>query len=377
MKQIKNITKVNNLRALLALTKISFLRSLRNPSSLFFNFFFPFIFIALFGVLGEGSKTYTIGIRPSSVKTGPVYETLKTINVFKLDTEFTDAQLDDKLKKGQIPVALTIKENGEIQVAPNVKMPKYDLLIETSKGSPMDVGVISPILEKVVDKINNPEQQNQTKLIEVKQVSVEGRQYKQIDFILPGQLAFALLTNALFGISFTFISMRKELIFKRMFASPINRWIILFAEALAKFITAMLQALIIILVGHFVFGFTLANGITTLLDMVVLSMIGIFVFLALGIITSMLGKTEDAVSPIANLIMMPQLFLSGAFFPIEQFPAFLQTIAKVLPMTFLNEAFKKVAFEGAPLTDTMPQILGLFIWGAILYLIGIKMFKWE
>jgi len=135
--------------------------------------------------------------------------------------------------------------------------------------------------------------------------------------------------------------------------------------------------LIILLVGYFAFKFTLANGVITVLSILALSFIGMVTFIAFGLLIPSLAKTEDAVTPLAQLIMMPQLFLSGAFFPIDAFPAFLQPIAKIMPMTFLNEAFTKVAFEGAPLSDTLPQILGLLVWDVVIYLLVIRLFKWE
>jgi ABC-2 type transport system permease protein len=74
---------------------------------------------------------------------------------------------------------------------------------------------------------------------------------------------------------------------------------------------------------------------------------------------------------------MPQLFLSGAFFPLESFPAFLQPIAKIMPMTFLNDSFKMVAFEGVSIVETLPKLGGLLLWGVGIYLIVLFTFKWE
>jgi ABC-2 type transport system permease protein len=48
-----------------------------------------------------------------------------------------------------------------------------------------------------------------------------------------------------------------------------------------------------------------------------------------------------------------------------------------MPMTFLSEAFKKVAFEGLSITSTPPEIGALLIWSAIMYLVVIKTFRWE
>jgi ABC-2 type transport system permease protein len=351
--------------------------SLRNPTSLFFNFFFPFIFITIFGLLNLGSTKFDVIVKPNSIKTGIVYEALQKIDALNLITDKSEEQIQDGLKKGEIAVALDVQETGTVTIAPGVNMPVYDVNLVSSAGAPQAAGSIASIVNAVVGQINASVSQNAPKIVNETQSVVEGRKYQQIDFILPGQLAFALLSNALFGISFTFMMYKKNLVLKRYFATPVRKFNILGAEVLSKTLIAILQSIIIIAAGYFLFHFTLANGWITVLNMLVLSLIGIIVFLALGLLTVSIAKNEDSLTPIAQLFMMPQLFLSGAFFPIESFPKMIQPIAHVLPMTLLNEAFKKVAFEGVALSATLPQIGGLLAWGVGIYILVLLLFKWE
>lgn len=371
--------KPSQLRAFFALTKASIISSLRNPTSLFFNFFFPFIFIVIFGMLGQGERNYQVAIRPESLREGPIYEVVSNVEVFKVLLDENNQTIDDKLSKGQLSTAITITRNqaqSQTQDSRGVS-PMYFLKIESSAAAPQDAFTISSILDKAVMELNTPADGEIAKLVEVTQISIEGRKYEQIDFILPGQLAFALLTNALFGISFTLVSLKKELVLKRMFATPVSKSTLMLSEVGSRVIIALIQTLVIVLVGHFAFNFTLANGLTTLLSIMILSLFGIITFIAFGIFAASVSKSEESVSPIANIIMMPQLFLSGAFFAIEAFPNFLQPIAKILPMTLINDAYKKVAFEGVALSETMPLIVGLMVWAVAIYIIDAKLFKWE
>jgi len=294
-----------------------------------------------------------------------------------LVTDKSEEQIQEGLKKGQVAVAMDIQETGSVNIAPGLDMPLYDVHLDSSAGAPQAAGSITSIVNAVVGQINASMSQNALKVVNETQSVVEGRKYQQIDFVLPGQLAFALLSNALFGISFTIMMYKKNLILKRFFATPVRKFNILGAEVLSKTLIAILQSLIIIAAGYFLFHFTLANGWVTVLSMLVLSLVGIIVFLAFGLLAASIAKNEDSLTPITQLFMMPQLFLSGAFFPIENFPKFIQPIAHVLPMTLLNEAFKKVAFEGVALSATLPQIGGLLAWGVGLYILVLILFKWE
>ena len=119
------------------------------------------------------------------------------------------------------------------------------------------------------------------------------------------------------------------------------------------------------------------NGVITFLNMMVLSVIALSVFLGFGFVVSGIAKNENAVPPIANLITLPQFLLAGTFFPISNFPEWLQPVSRALPLTYLNEAMRKISFEGANLFDVRYDILILLLWGVVVYAIAVKVFKWE
>jgi len=96
-----------------------------------------------------------------------------------------------------------------------------------------------------------------------------------------------------------------------------------------------------------------------------------------GFIVSGIAKNEGSIPPLANIITLPQFLLAGTFFSIEVFPRWLQPICKILPLTYFNDAMRKIAFEGAHLVDCWQQIGILLIWGVIVYMAAIKIFRWE
>ena len=48
-----------------------------------------------------------------------------------------------------------------------------------------------------------------------------------------------------------------------------------------------------------------------------------------------------------------------------------------MPLKHLNDAMRNVAFEGAHLNDCLKQIGVLALWGVVVYVIAIKVFRWE
>jgi ABC-2 type transport system permease protein len=240
----------------------------------------------------------------------------------------------------------------------------------------MDKGnILKSILNEISFNLNT--QNLKPTVTEIKATTVTGRLYRTIDFILPGQLGFSLLSTGVFGTAFVFFSLRQNLVIKRFFATPVKRSSIVLGEGIARIGFALLGALFIILIGHFFFKFTLINGATTVFNMLLLATMGVIVFMGFGFVVSGLAKSESTIPPISNIITLPQFLLSGTFFSIDAFPSWLQPISRALPLTYLNDALRKVAFEGAGLWDVKHQMLIMLIWGVVIYAIAVKTFKWE
>lgn len=368
--------KYSQVRAMLAITKASLRAIFRSPSAVVFSFVFPFVFILVFGFIGNnsGAVVYKIVIDKDCDTSNVFYDSLRASKRIRIVSFSTESELQDNIVKGRIAGILKISKSEK-------ENPQYNYTIISSNASDDKWPQLLPILEGIVNKVNNNKYPGRPTFAvadfnyerDIKQV----REYKTIDFILPGQLGFSLLSSGVFGVAFMFFNLRNTLVLKRFFATPVSRTYIVLGEALSRVIFQMLTAIVIILVGRFMFGFTLINGFTTLLEMLVLSFIGLLVFMGFGFIVSGLAKNDSTIPPFANLITLPQFLLGGTFFSVEVFPKWLQPISNALPLTHLNTAMRSVAFEGQNLWDVRTEMGILLLWGIAVYIVAIKVFKWE
>jgi ABC-2 type transport system permease protein len=369
----------SNTKATLAIARASFRSILRSPSAVVFTLAFPLIFIIVFANIGGGGMSIDVGVAKGSDTSAnnPVYTALKKNKIMHLINDQTTDEMSKNLAKGNIDAILDLKP-----FAPPASMTVH---VQYSKASGDKGSVLKSALNNIFYRIQSEELkriQSYTtvqvpKLIDLKEETISGRPYKYIDFILPGQLGFSLLSSGVFGTAFVFLSLRLTLVIKRFFATPVKRYSIVLGEAIARLAFSLLGSLFIILVGHYMFGFTLIHGVTTVLNMLVLSAIGLIIFMGFGFTVSGIAKNESSVPPLSNIITLPQFLLSGTFFSITAFPTWLQYISKALPLTHLNDAMRKVAFEGAGLGDVTHQLLILFAWFIGIYAIAVKTFKWE
>jgi ABC-2 type transport system permease protein len=360
-----------------AITKGSLRAITRSPSAMIFSFIFPFIFILVFGFIGGSGpmQSFKVVIDKKSDTTNLLFSTLKSMPTIKFMDYASENEMNADLQKGKIAGVLLIMKNEALANNP------YSISLKSTSSSNDKWPQLKSMLENTINQISNGVYKDRKSYVgfefnvatDIQQV----REYKTIDFILPGQLGFSLLSAGVFGVAFMFFNLRNTLVLKRFFATPISRIFIILGEGLSRVIFQMITAVVIIAAGYFFFGFTLVHGAVTFLEMLVLSFIGLIVFMGFGFIVSGVAKNDSTIPPFANLITLPQFLLGGTFFSIDNFPKWLQPISRALPLTHLNEAMRKIAFEGQGLWQVKNEIGVLLLWGVVVYFVAVKVFKWE
>jgi ABC-2 type transport system permease protein len=319
-------------------------------------------------------RTFRIVIDNNADTSNDLFNVLKNDKAIKIMRYESQEDMKLDLQKGRIAGIIMIKKN---EGAPN----PYSISLKSTTSSNDKWPQLKSLIESKINEVSNKNYAGRPTFAsfdfdyrtDIQQI----RQYKTIDFILPGQLGFSLLSSGVFGVAFMFFNLRNTLVLKRFFATPISRTFIILGEGISRVIFQMITAIVIIGVGYFFFGFTLVNGLQTFLEMLVLSFIGLLVFMGFGFIVSGLAKSDSTIPPFANLITLPQFLLGGTFFSVDNFPGWLQPISKILPLTHLNTAMRNVAFEGQSLWGVRSEIGILVLWGIVVYTVAIKVFKWE
>lgn len=366
-----NNQKYNQFRAMMSIARASFRSITRSPSAVVFTIAFPLIFILVFGFINGGNIHLNVALAKDSDLSGPVYQGLITNPAFGVIHDMPESEQQDLLKKGKLDAVIKIIKNNAD------RKPTYEVQLSTSLASREKGIIVRSMLEHLIDKYNL-EAAAVTQPSAMLTVSeIKGKAYKTIDFILPGQLGFSLLSSGVFGTAFVFFNLRQTLVIKRFFATPIRKPFIVLGEAMSRLVFALLGAAFLITLGHFAFGFTLIHGLTTFFTMLGLCALGLIVFMGFGFVVSGIAKNETLIPPLANIVTLPQFLLSGTFFSIDNFPAWLQPVCKVLPLTYLNDAMRRVAFEGADLHQILLPLGVLILWGVLIYAVAVKVFRWE
>jgi len=371
--------KYSQFKAFLAILKASFRSILSNPSALVFSFLFPVIFIFIFGSFGKaGGAVYHIAISDNADTSNEVFDSIKInplvkITYFKNADGSTDFKARQKaLERGNISAIVTIKRNNDS--ASNNRFLILDTLTNASGNAVVALQQIFSSITNATSHKGEVQQANATVHAYVYSI----REYRNIDFVLPGMLGFSILFSTLFGISFIFFQFRQQLILKRFYATPVSKINILLGIGISRLVFQLVNVVMLIALGYFFMQFTLVHWFATFLEMTLLTIFMLLLLLGVGLIFSSIVKSDTSIPLFINLFAFPQMLLAGTFFSIDVFPNWLQIICRYgLPLTQYNDAMRKISFTGLHLWDCGKELGILAIWMVIIYVITIKVFKWE
>ena len=141
-----------------------------------------------------------------------------------------------------------------------------------------------------------------------------------------------------------------------------------------RLLIAIVQAVIIVAVGTLAFGVEVTGPLVLIAFFIVL---GALAFLALGYVIASFATTEDSANGLTSMIQFPMMFLSGMFFALDQMPGWLQSIARLIPLTYLADALRQVMVDGtafAPLTTCAAVLLG---WLVVCFAVASRKFRWQ
>jgi ABC-2 type transport system permease protein len=363
----------SQLKAAFAISKFSLLATIRSPTSIVFSLLFPIIFIVVFGSINVGKvPDQKLAITQGCDTANMVFKAIKSIPGIVFSNSLSPSALQEALKKGQIAAALNIHADNAANQPPH-----YVITLLASPSSGDRVDLLKTQIGQAVDQIDHKVFPANASVAKVVVTQAPGRVYRNIDFILPGQLGFSLLMAGVYGSSFLLFSLRKNLVLKRLRATPVKRRSIIAGEMLSRLFFHVAGFIVMVALGYCVFNFTLINGIETFFEMLVFSLFGLFIFMGIGFIISGIVQNENSIAPIANTIVLPQILLCGLFFPIQNYPHWMEQFCSILPLTLFVDGLRKIAFEGTHLWELPLTIGGLVVWNLIICPLSVKSFKWE
>ncbi|MFT4888078.1 MAG: ABC-2 type transport system permease protein [Pseudohongiellaceae bacterium] len=342
---------------------------LRDRQSIFFSLFFPIIFMTVFGFVDRSSVgTINIGIINESADSSAIEFIQELIDnpVFSVTVGLQD-RLRPQLEKGEQTLVIIIPKEFDT----TRKGTSLRVLVDAAQVR--QLGLILPVLEQSLVEIER-EFLDIEPMFNLIIEDVKARSQNYLDFLLPGLIAFTLMQLSIAGSGFNIVEFRRKGILKRLFVTPIEPRDFIASIVMARMTIVLVQLSVLITYAMLVLDVTFVGSLPSFYLIIVF---GTFIFLCLGFCLGSIAKTQQAVMAIGNIVIFPQIFLSGVFYPIESMPEFIQPIAHVLPLSFISTGMREIAINGASLTDITPSLIGIAVWFVLSFVLATRLFVWK
>jgi ABC-2 type transport system permease protein len=203
--------------------------------------------------------------------------------------------------------------------------------------------------------------------------TLAGRPYVQ--YVAAGVLSWGVANAAVFGTAFTLMQWRRDDLLRLIRLTPTRVPSVLASRLLVTLGIAASQVGLFLGIAMLpTFGLSPAPTWPLLVPVMVC---GVAAFLVVGGLIGTYAETPEAVAAVSNLLMVPMAFLSGAFIPLEAMPGYLQDVAKILPLRYMNEAVLASLNGEDALRSAVTACAVLLGFTVVLAAVLLKVFRWS
>lgn len=193
-------------------------------------------------------------------------------------------------------------------------------------------------------------------------------------FMMPGLLTTTLMSGSLFGIALPLVQQREIGLLRRLRVTPVIAASVVIAHGITAVITGLLSLIVLMLLARAIFGMQMAGSWPTL---IAVYLCGAIALVPMGLLVGSVARDIRTAPAIANLLFFPLMFLSGSAIPFAMLPDGVKQFARLLPTTYLNEAYAGVIVRGEALWSMGGSLAVLIAIGAIGIVLTSMLFRWE
>jgi ABC-2 type transport system permease protein len=179
-------------------------------------------------------------------------------------------------------------------------------------------------------------------------------------FMIPGVIGMILYAITSILTATSVVRERERGTIEQLIVTPIRPWELVVGKILPYIILAFIDTLEVLALGHWWFGVPVRGDLSLILacsGLLVLSGLGI------GLFASTIANTQQEAMLTVWMTLLPSIFLSGFFFPIDAMPKILQWVSYIIPLRYYLIIIRALLIKGVGVSPIWSEILALTIFG--------------
>ena len=182
-------------------------------------------------------------------------------------------------------------------------------------------------------------------------------------FMIPGLIG--LILTAIIGIvtATSVVRERERGTIEQLIVTPIRAWELVVGKILPYTILGLLDAMVIVGVGHWWFGVPVNGSLGLIL---VLTSVYLLSTLGIGLFASTVANTQQEAMLTVFMTILPSIFISGFIYPLAAMPVVLQWISYLIPLRYFLTIIRALMVKGVGIESILPDVIAMSIFGVLI-----------
>ncbi len=182
-------------------------------------------------------------------------------------------------------------------------------------------------------------------------------------FMIPGVIGMILYAITAILTASAVVRERERGTIEQLIVTPIRPWELVIGKILPYTILALFDTVVVLFIGHWWFGVPIRSSLALILGV---SAIFLLSGLGVGLLASTIANTQQESMLTVWMTLLPSIFLSGFFFPLEAMPPILQWISYAMPLRYYLSIIRVLLLKGVGLESILPDLIALTVFGLLI-----------
>ena len=354
-----------------AILRKEFKHIFRDRGTIAMFFMLPIMQLSLFGFLDQNVRDLPAVVvdQDQSVYSRELLDQMratKTFSIAKVTNSPDEAR--DMIARGSARVGIVIPPSFHDQRSRNQNA-QFLVLIDGSDSN-VSAQALASINGLVAHQnLDAARAKGVTPILSAQPIILFNAEGRTANYIIPGLVAILLQSAAMVLASIAIVREREQGTMEQLLVTPIHPVGLVLGKLAPYLVIGMVEMALILLLMRWGFGVPIRGS---LLLLFLVAIVYLFALLALGLTISMRAQTQMQAQQMAQMLLLPSIFLSGYIFPVAGLPKLLYWIGRGLPATHMIDVMRGAVLRSAGPLDLLPSILALAAISVVLVTISVR-----
>jgi len=182
-------------------------------------------------------------------------------------------------------------------------------------------------------------------------------------FNIPGVIGMILYFITALLTANSIVRERERGTIEQLIVTPVRSWELIVGKMLPYVFLGFIDVIEVLLIGHLWFKVPVRGDLA-----LILLLSGLFVIssLGIGLFASTIARTQQEAMLTVMFMMLPSIFLSGFFFPLEAMPPILQLVSALVPLRYFLVIIRSLLLKGVGVAPIWDEIVPLMVFAVVI-----------